>query len=442
MTGPDRPARSRWPLSIAGSCLLHAGAAAAITMVQRDTTRPVEAPVNAPAFTVTLEMLTPETLAGVQTLRPAPDAAVTPEPPTALPPVSGSPDARAVPDAVAPAAPDPVAPERVSPLAPSEAVGPEGIATIAPSGPDPVRVMPSQARTPVTPLAADPMREAVPLAGVPVSPAPVSPVTPINLDLPAAGVAVPTVNAVDGTIVAALPSTILPPVSGPVLPAARATDATGTSATSPPPPSEQDIAVGALLDRVDAVPGTACALALPRRAGRSDAALTLVGTQSAALDTLARAILTGPLEGTPQTRALVDGRQCPVLDWVREMEAYPATRLGLRLDANVVDSGTSLTGTVQGVAGRVLTLVMIDDNGVVQDLTPWVTQSGNLARLDVPVARDGPNRDTRQVVLALATREVPGDLRARFGRLAQDVFTGLPDTLAQGDFALDTIDIR
>jgi len=179
-----------------------------------------------------------------------------------------------------------------------------------------------------------------------------------------------------------------------------------------------------------------------KRQGLEGASLALIGTDDGALDTLARAVLIDDLSETPQTRALIDGRQCPVLDWVAATRDYPATRLGLRLDARVVDSGTSLTGIVQGVGGRFLTLLLIDDNGVVQDLGPFTTISGNLARFDAPVTRDGAARDTRQVVLALATRTAPTALRGRMGQVAQDVFTGLPDDLSRALLGVETVDIR
>ncbi len=424
MTGAAGP--GRWSFPVAGSLLLHAGAAAAMVAWVNAAPREQASAAVEPGFTVSLETLTPTTLAGVQAVRPPPDIVPDTDPPASLPAVEG-------PEALPPVAATPTQPEPIIPqAAPETAALPAVVAT--PIRPDPVM--------PTGPVAAlSPIARGAPVAAI--SGTAVSPVRATVATSPSGGAGPPVGIAGTATAiplaaispnvasVTAVPTTSLPPQSG---------GAGGIA--DPATPSLQDIAVGTLLDRVAGEPGAPCALALPRRAGAEGAALSLIGTEGAALDVLARAVLTGDLAQTPQTRALVDPRQCPVLDWIRDMPAYPATRLGLRLDATVVDSGTSLTGIVQGVAGRFLTLLLIDDNGVVQDLGPFVTLAGNLARIDAPVARDGPSRDTRQIVLALVTRDPPGELRARLGQVAQAVFTGLPDAMAQGDIALETLDVR
>jgi hypothetical protein len=90
-----------------------------------------------------------------------------------------------------------------------------------------------------------------------------------------------------------------------------------------------------------------------------------------------------------------------------------------------------------------VTLLLIDDNGVVQDLQRFLSFSGNLARFDVPVTRSGLAKDTSQILLAIASPRQPDALRERAGQLAQDVFAGLGGVTGDDTaLAVATFDVR
>lgn len=230
-----------------------------------------------------------------------------------------------------------------------------------------------------------------------------------------AGTAAPeTVPAPPAATLAAL-APQPPPETGPP------SDGPGDSAREP---TGQDRALGDLVARIRAAEAPDCLLALPRRDGAERVGLALVGATDAAMGSFAAALFRPGDETMRQTRALVDPRQCPALDALRAGADYPATRLGLALDADEVASGGELAGRVSAVAGEVLTLLLVDTNGVVQDLGPFVTSDAERARFAVPVTRVGPRRDTRALVLALATATPPEALRAGAGRGAREVFAG------------------
>lgn len=218
------------------------------------------------------------------------------------------------------------------------------------------------------------------------------------------------------------------------------------SGPTPPPvrqPSPQDLALSELIRNVRSQPTQPCLVAMPRRDGTEDVGLAFVGAQDGAMDGFASALQEITGVGVSQSRTLVDPRQCPALTFVQDNREYPATRMGLRVDQSEIQSGGRLTGLLRGSAGRYVTLLLIDDNGVVQNLQRFMSFSGNLARFDVPVTRNGPARDTKQILLALATQRPPGDIRARDGQLAQDVFTGLSRDLREASFlAFATFDVR
>lgn len=236
-------------------------------------------------------------------------------------------------------------------------------------------------------------------------------------------------------------------VAPPALPASRPalpSPALPSPVTAPPPPqSAQDLAIGDLIQRIRAALSDPCLLALPRRDGADGAGLALISATEGAMAQFANDVLTGEDAALRQTRTLVDPRQCPALTYVRQNRDYPATRLGLQIDAAEVPSGGRLTGVLRGTAGRYLLLFLVDNNGVVQDLQRFVSFSGNFARFDVPVTRAGAARDTSQLLLAIATQRPGGVLRDRTGQLAQDVFAALEGEVATGAaLAIATFDVR
>ncbi|MEM6758923.1 MAG: hypothetical protein AAF601_05540 [Pseudomonadota bacterium] len=208
-------------------------------------------------------------------------------------------------------------------------------------------------------------------------------------------------------------------------------------------PSPAALQIGALLQRIRATPAPQCTLALPRRAAGGGVGVSFIGATPSDLDTLATRIVEGLDINPAQTREILDPRQCAVLDAVRQASAYPASRIGLALESTTLNSGDSLQARVLGSGGLFLTLVLIDDNGVVQDLARFTTLDGNDPVIDAPVARSGPARDTRQVLVVLGSPDAPIDLSGGIGLLAQDAFAALPaEVLETALFGLATFDVR
>ena len=209
-------------------------------------------------------------------------------------------------------------------------------------------------------------------------------------------------------------------------------------------PTASDIAIGKLLRRIKVLPQEQCILALPRRAGGTvGAGVSLIGADAELLEAYADTLVDGLGFDPILTNEVIDLRQCALLDAIRQSESYPANRIGLSLESTALVSGDPLRGKVIGAAGMFLTLLLIDDNGVVQDLAPFITLEGSTPVFDVPAARSGPSRVTRQILVALGTTDVPIDVSARIGRVSQDVFAPIAaDTLNGMVFGVATFDLR
>ncbi len=213
--------------------------------------------------------------------------------------------------------------------------------------------------------------------------------------------------------------------------------------TTRPAPGKQDLAVADLIRKIRATPADPCLLALPRRDGSDGVGLALISGADLAMTRFSDSALGPDDSEIRQTRTLVDPRQCPALTVLRKNRDYPSTRLALRLDGAEVTSGETLSGDLAGVAGRYVLLLLVDNNGVVQDLQRFMTFSGNAAHFAVPVTRAGPARDTAQLLIAVATTRPATQIRAEIGQLAQDVFSGVdPEITRNAAVAVTTFDVR
>ncbi len=175
-------------------------------------------------------------------------------------------------------------------------------------------------------------------------------------------------------------------------------------------PTPQDVALGRLLQRIRTLPAPQCTLALPRRAGNGEVGLSLIGADGLVLTQFANRVLDRTGLDVQQARELVDARQCAVLDALAQSGSYPANRIGLSLEQTQLYSGQTLRGTIQGAGGLFITVLLIDDNGVVQDLARFTRIDGDTPIFDVPVNRTGTNPATRQLLLVLGHKDTPINL--------------------------------
>ena len=187
-----------------------------------------------------------------------------------------------------------------------------------------------------------------------------------------------------------------------------------------------------------------CVIALPRRSGDDGIGLAMVSVSDAVMGEFVEEVLVRPEDAEiQQTRALVDERQCAALTFIADNVDYPATRIGMRLDTTSVNSGNRVAGVMRGVGDRNLALFLVDNNGVVQDLDRFLSKSGEFYRFDIPVTRVGPLRDTKHLLMAVASPESLAPLKDRSGDLAINVFKDLSNALGrQAALAVVPFDVR
>ena len=208
-------------------------------------------------------------------------------------------------------------------------------------------------------------------------------------------------------------------------------------------PSPQMKGLGQLIRQIRAVPQQQCSLLLPRRSGSAGLGLAMIGVDDVALNAAADRVTSRVDADVARDLDIVDQRQCAVLDALRQSQSYPASRIGLAIENTSLKSGESLKARVLGAGGLNVVLLLVDDNGVVQDLTRFATLDGDVVVIDAPVARSGAPRSTLQMLVVLGSRSGGFALANQMGELAQDVFQSLPAEVLQASvFGMATFQVE
>jgi len=217
---------------------------------------------------------------------------------------------------------------------------------------------------------------------------------------------------------------------------------------APPPPSADLEALRRLVSRIRKQFGDSCLIALPQvGAGRAPSVVLLSDRDRSMVD-FAAAVLPDPEAPdaylVSNRAVLVDARQCAAVNFLRARKEYPAFGLSLGLVSAEVLSGGRLIGSIEGEPkGAYTSLLLVDDNGVVQDLRRFLRFSGGKTEFEVPVTRDGDARDTSQVLIALATPDRLATVTNLSGRLAEEFFPALQKELpAKAAIAVLPFDLR
>ncbi len=356
----------------------------------------------------TPEEVEPETLAAAEPDVPPAEPEAEPEP---------EPEEPDLPEPETPAAVEPEAltPEPVTP----EAIAPESVIAEAPEAPDTLQPV-----APATPLA----------------PEPLSPLRPDDDSVAAlAPVAGGTAERLSGTAptaqpapLAAVPATtttrIAPVVSRPQV----TPPAPPRPAVEPPAPGSPAAVVSELVAKIRANVSDACLVAMPQQASDGSPELVMLAADENGITEFAANVLADIDPRPGQRGVLIDPRQCPAATYLRENASYPAFRLTLGLTTDVLPDGEELTGAVGRAAGAYISLLLVDENGVVQDIGSYLTFAQGEARFAVPMRRDGPARDTSQMLIAIATESRPRTLDAQNGQLAEDFFAALEAEVGTG----------
>ncbi len=190
-------------------------------------------------------------------------------------------------------------------------------------------------------------------------------------------------------------------------------------------PAEAQVTYATVIDFLRSFPVGDCFAALPVLAEDGTFRFETFARSQADLARFRAALETetGALPGTVMKP--VSEPQCDALPFVTKAARYPEFQLYFDLDSREIESGTVLSGRLGNTSGGFISLLVIDDDGIVQDLTRFLQFRPGFAGFEIPMTLQGSPVETRQILMALSTKRRLQSLNRSSGQQAELFFQRL-----------------
>ena len=201
-----------------------------------------------------------------------------------------------------------------------------------------------------------------------------------------------------------------------------------------------------VLDFLARYPSGPCFLALPSLSEAGEFRFEVFAAETGSLDAFRSALEreTGALPNT--TMKPVSPAQCRALDYAKAAPAYPGFRLYFELPDRDIASGARLAGRLGNSARQHVSLLVIDNTGLVQNLGTFLAFTRSGAEFAVPMTLTGTPVETLQLLVAIATAVPPAVLRDFTRGQADAVFSAVAEELraagATEDVAIVAFSLR
>jgi eukaryotic-like serine/threonine-protein kinase len=100
----------------------------------------------------------------------------------------------------------------------------------------------------------------------------------------------------------------------------------------------------------------------------------------------------------------ITGEQCPAIGFIGGLLKSRLPELAVRLEADYIASGDELRGRIEGAALPWLSLLLVDDDGMVHDISKYLQHSDAGPHFAVPVYLTAQGKDRNQLIVAIAAR--------------------------------------
>jgi hypothetical protein len=180
-----------------------------------------------------------------------------------------------------------------------------------------------------------------------------------------------------------------------------------------------------------------CLLVMPAEADGGRFGLEGFADQDAALDSFLQDFKSETKVDAATRSGRVSPAQCRVLNFARNLARYPAFSLRFKLDSRVVGSGETLSGTIENAGDAPVHLLLVDDEGKVQNLDHILDRNGSRISFRAPMTLTSGPVATDQLLVALAG---PAELKTSGGpdgNQADQFFNALTEELAARNVSPD-----
>ncbi|HXT08743.1 MAG TPA: serine/threonine-protein kinase [Roseiarcus sp.] len=292
-------------------------------------------------------------------------------------------------------------------------------ATVAPPPPSPTVAPPPPSATvallPPSPTVAPPSPSATVALPPPLPTVAPPPPSPTVASLPSSPTVAP-LPALPPLPIAASPSpTVTPPPASPTVapppPSPTVASASPSPTVASPTPAPATTVATAETPAVTAAaflrdyPAVRCFAARLKDGGADRGVVAVIGDETAAFERFGAAFKQ-TVRTEPDLRGfLVRPSQCPAVDFLAAA-SWPAKGLPrVVLDSPLVGAGRPLSGTILGLGGRPLLLMVIDDDGHAFRLRAQASPGGESATFSASFTGDPSSIGKPQMVIAIASEQ-------------------------------------
>lgn len=188
-----------------------------------------------------------------------------------------------------------------------------------------------------------------------------------------------------------------------------------------PPPTTASERTERILNYIRYYDGDACLLLLPVAATENSATIeALAANAGAAREFMTDFRIVNGFEPTLTTTEAAP-QQCAAVDMMLRLDAHASSGLVLTPAQPVVKAGDRVRLQIDGTGQRMLSLLVVHEDGVVQDLTTEAKANGSAMVFDGRIDEQGPARPSRKLVLAFTSPHRPSALD-RIGQIPPDQF--------------------
>jgi hypothetical protein len=173
------------------------------------------------------------------------------------------------------------------------------------------------------------------------------------------------------------------------------------SGEPPPKPPARD-ALG-VEEAVRGYAGGSCFLAIPRQDLAGSWTVTSYGTEQGELDAFDRHVKA--LVGTPVllARRPLQQAQCQAVEFASIFAKTAPRGFEFNLDQSRLGDGGNLSGLISGTTKQWIYVLLIDDDGMAQDVSKFAVAQGNGIRIAFPVHVKGEGKARAQLLFAIAS---------------------------------------
>jgi hypothetical protein len=194
--------------------------------------------------------------------------------------------------------------------------------------------------------------------------------------------------------------------------------------------------------------GGACFAAIPTRLPDGSLSVSAFAANNQAGATFSSAFASAFGAAPTLLNNAVSPTQCGALAFIRQSPGYPNFDLAVNLIDQQVASGGLLAGKIDNAQGLKVHLIIVDNDGKVQNGDRYLTLSGDAVGFAVPVVLTGDRTASVQLAVSIAvpvsasidafTLEQGTDANAFFDRLRQELAAKhLVATVGVSPFAVD-----